>query len=73
MVTLALNDSPVVLSEKSSSSAQPYQIYDAKGRYLMRKVTGSSSDKRWVVLEIAVIGKPILQNASTVPIPDGNL
>ena len=39
----------------------------------MRKVRGSSSDKRWFVLEIAVIGKPILQNAPTIPFPDGNL
>jgi len=39
----------------------------------MRKVTGSSSDKRWFVLDIAVFGKPILENLPTVPIPDGNL
>ena len=59
---------------KVSSSAQSYQIYDAKGRYLMRKVTGSSSDKRWFAIkQMAVFGKPILENAPTVPIPDGNL
>jgi hypothetical protein len=73
MVTPTLSESPMVLSEKGSSSAQAYQIYDAKGRYLMRKVTGPRSDKRWFVKEIAVIGKPILENAPTVPIPDGNL
>jgi hypothetical protein len=39
----------------------------------MRKITGSRSDKRWFVKEIAVIGKPILENAPTVPIHDGNL
>jgi len=40
----------------------------------MRKVTGSSSDKKWVAIkEMAVFGKPILQNAPTIPIPDGNL
>jgi hypothetical protein len=40
----------------------------------MRKVTGSRSDKRCVGMkDIAVIGKPILENAPTVPIPGGNL
>jgi hypothetical protein len=40
----------------------------------MRKITGSRSDKRWFAIkEMAVFGKPMLQNAPTVPIHDGNL
>jgi hypothetical protein len=47
-------------NRKGSSSAESYEIDDAKGSYLMMKVTGSSSDKRWVsIKQIGVFGKPV--------------
>gem|GEM_PF-6591590 len=47
-------------NRKGSSSAESYEIDDAKGCYLMMKVTGSSSDKRWVsIKQIGLFGKPV--------------
>lgn len=47
-------------NRKGSSSAESYEIDVAKGRNLMMKVTGSSSDKRWVsIKQIGVFGKPV--------------
>jgi F5/8 type C domain/HYR domain len=46
-------------NQKGSSSPESYQIDDANARYVMLKVTGSSSGKGWVgVKEIGVFSKP---------------
>ena len=47
-------------NQKGHSSAESYQLDDANGRYLMIKVTGSSSPQEWIsIKEIGVFGKPL--------------
>ena len=47
-------------NQKGHSSAESYQLDDANGRYLMIKVTGSSSPQEWIsIKEIGVFGKPV--------------